>query len=156
MSSTKNTEYAFTSNMPGDIRDLKFVDDHQLMLAVSRGCKAAFQPLCGNGLTEKYGLASSCLLSFVYRQRMNSSKGMTYTRAPIVNEGSFGSILDFRPHKNTDINTDILVWQTFPSGPAWTPERIEVNNRKNRQTVCVLAEDRVHYRIYDIERVHES
>lgn len=137
--------------MPGNIRDLKFVDDHQLVLAVSNGCKISFQPFFGIS-AKRYDVASSCLLSIVYRQRLNSSKGMSYTRAPDVNEESFGGILDPSPHENTDI----LVWQTFSSGSAWTPDRIEVNNRKNRQTVCVLAEDRAHYRIYDIQSVHES
>ena len=39
----------------------------------------------------------------------------------------------------------------FPEGPTWTPERLEVNGRKGRRAVCVVAEDRVHYRIFDID-----
>ena len=43
------------------------------------------------------------------------------------------------------------VKHTFPEGPTWTPERIEVNGRKGRRAVCVVAEDRIHYRILDID-----
>lgn len=39
----------------------------------------------------------------------------------------------------------------FPSGPSWTPEKLEINGRKGRRAACLLAQDRVHYRQYDLE-----
>ena len=42
-------------------------------------------------------------------------------------------------------------WHEFPEGVSWAPERIEVNGRKSRRVVCVLAQDRFHYRVYDLD-----
>ena len=42
-------------------------------------------------------------------------------------------------------------WQEFPEGASWTPERMEINGRKGRRVICVLAQDRVHYRVYDLD-----
>ena len=42
-------------------------------------------------------------------------------------------------------------WLEFPEGVSWTPERIEVNGRKGRRAICVLAQDRFHYRVYDLD-----
>ena len=42
-------------------------------------------------------------------------------------------------------------WLEFPEGAFWTPERVEINGRKNRRVICVLAQDRVHYRVYDLD-----
>lgn len=42
-------------------------------------------------------------------------------------------------------------WLKFPEGVSWTPERIEVNGRKGRRAICVLAQDRFRYRVYDID-----
>ena len=59
--------------------------------------------------------------------------------------------------KSTRINSFVLEQSThllrhsFPKGPAWTPERIEINGRKGRRAMCVLAEDTLHYRIYDLD-----
>lgn len=39
----------------------------------------------------------------------------------------------------------------FPSGPSWTPEKLEINGRKGRRAACLLAQDRLHYRQYDLE-----
>ncbi len=42
-------------------------------------------------------------------------------------------------------------WREFPAGVSWVPERLEVNGRKGRRVICVLAQDNVHYRIYDLD-----
>ena len=44
-----------------------------------------------------------------------------------------------------------LTWQEFPEGVSWTPEKMEVNGRKGRRAICVLAQDRFHYRVYDLD-----
>jgi anaphase-promoting complex subunit 4 len=38
----------------------------------------------------------------------------------------------------------------------WAPERIEINGRKGRRIICVLAKDKTNYRIYDIDSVDEQ
>ena len=42
-------------------------------------------------------------------------------------------------------------WHEYPSGVSWAPERLEVNGTKGRRVICVLAQDRFHYRIYDLD-----
>ena len=42
-------------------------------------------------------------------------------------------------------------WLKFGGGVSWTPKRLEVNGRKGRRVVCVFAEDRFHYRVYDLD-----
>lgn len=43
-------------------------------------------------------------------------------------------------------------WLEFPEGVSWTPERLDVNGKKNRRVTCVLAQDGFHYRVYDLDR----
>ena len=45
----------------------------------------------------------------------------------------------------------LTVQHTFPAGPIWTPECIEINGRKGRRAVCVLAQDRLRYRVFDLD-----
>jgi anaphase-promoting complex subunit 4 len=40
---------------------------------------------------------------------------------------------------------------TFPQDASWAPERIEINGRKGRRVVCVIAQDKIHYRIFDLD-----
>lgn len=42
-------------------------------------------------------------------------------------------------------------WQEFPIGVSWSPQRLEVNGRKGRRAICVVAEDGFHYRVYDLD-----
>ena len=51
---------------------------------------------------------------------------------------------------------DRIVQHTLPGSPAWTPDSIEINSRKGRQSVCVVAKDRAHYRVYDLESIYEE
>ena len=44
-----------------------------------------------------------------------------------------------------------FVHHTFSVGPTWIPERIEINGRKGRRAVCILAQDRLRYRVYDLD-----
>jgi len=45
---------------------------------------------------------------------------------------------------------------TFPEDQSWIPERLEVNGRTGRRAVCIIAEDRMRYRIYDIDAVKRN
>lgn len=44
----------------------------------------------------------------------------------------------------------------FPAGKVWRPQRLEVNGRKGRRVVCVVAEDQLHYRQLDIDSLKET
>ncbi len=39
----------------------------------------------------------------------------------------------------------------FPPGRMWTPRSLEINGRKGRRMICVLAEDKLHYRQFDVD-----
>lgn len=52
---------------------------------------------------------------------------------------------------STPETASAYTWLEFPEGALWTPERMEINGRKNRRVICVLAQDRVHYRVYDLD-----
>ena len=57
---------------------------------------------------------------------------------------------------NLSLETTIHVRHTFPQGPEWAPEKIEINGRKGRRIICVLAKDKINYRIYDIDSANET
>lgn len=44
-----------------------------------------------------------------------------------------------------------FVQHNFSVGPMWIPESIEINGRKGRRAICVLAQDRLRYRVYDLD-----
>ena len=50
-----------------------------------------------------------------------------------------------------DAKASRVLQYTFPAGPTWTPESLEINGRKGRRAVCVLAEDRLRYRVFDLD-----
>ena len=45
----------------------------------------------------------------------------------------------------------VYTWQECPDGVSWTPERMEINGRKGRRAICLLAQDRFRYRVYDLD-----
>lgn len=51
---------------------------------------------------------------------------------------------------------DHFVQHIFPTGLAWTPERIETNGRRGRRIICVVAKDKSHYRIHDLDSPYEA
>ena len=46
-------------------------------------------------------------------------------------------------------------WLEFPPGVSWTPARMEVNGRKGRRVLCIVAQDNFHYRVYDLDSATE-
>lgn len=43
-----------------------------------------------------------------------------------------------------------FVVHTFPAGPEGV-EKCEVNGKKGRRALCVVAEDKIRYRIFDLD-----
>lgn len=97
----------------------------------------------------------SRLLRVSYRGATDTAFGLKYTMLGDYNGGK-GSDKAGQP-QSSDINLSeseyckALTWHEFPPGVSWAPERVEVNGRKGRRIVCVLAEDRHHYRVYDLD-----
>lgn len=44
---------------------------------------------------------------------------------------------------------------SFAGGMSWTPRRVALHSKRGRRAVCVLAEDGLHYRIYDLDSGNE-
>ena len=48
-----------------------------------------------------------------------------------------------------------FTWVSFAGGLNWTPQRVALHSKRGRRAVCVLAEDGLHYRIYDLDSRNE-
>lgn len=97
------------------------------------------------------------MLSFDYRKNEKTPTSLNFQNCPIA-RGPQSEVLakiksspalTFDPFDD-GLNGDHLQ-HTFPAGANWTPERICINGRKGRRAVCVLAQDHLHYRIFDLD-----
>ncbi|MCJ1379769.1 hypothetical protein MMC17_002872 [Xylographa soralifera] len=131
ISSTKAIERASIRLPAGVIKDIKFADDETMILAYIEEA------------------AKSHLLYIPYRKGSQSLPDMPYMpTAPEHNRtNSSDTFMDLSTHDAMKR----YIQHTFPSGSSWTPEIIEVNGRKGRRAICVVAQDRMHYRIYDLD-----
>ena len=103
--------------------------------------------------------ASSRLIRIPYRKSSKAPNGLRYVvmadpngrRTKNETEPNIVPSIDLADRE--DLNA--CTWQEFPAGVTWTPERIEINGRKGRRVICVLAQDRFHYRVYDLDSSSE-
>lgn len=164
ISSTQDVEYASILAHPGKIEDLKFVDDEKLMLAVSHTGKLIipiFETPIDHCLTRVKSVAFSYLMSVSYRKQTFSSESLFYQKTSLeVEDGASVPVRAATAALNLDISDEKLLNQLqqhrFPEGAAWTPERIEINGRKSRRSICVVAKDRVTYRVFDLDSLHKN
>lgn len=155
VSSSKGARYAKLQAPAGAVRNVKFVDDEFLMLAfVGHGGKRF--PLHTSTAANVYTTGAPRLLQIDYRPRGETSNGLLYrevdsTRQPAGQQEDSESI-------NLTRSSDIAIHtvHTFPTAKVWAPQRLEINGRKGRRTVCVLAEDRLHYRQFDIDKLDSA
>ncbi|MCJ1402966.1 hypothetical protein MMC11_006188 [Xylographa trunciseda] len=134
ISSIQAIERASIHLPSGVIKDVKFADDETMILAY----------------TEE--ATKSHLLYIPYRKGSQSLFELTYVpvtseRSPTNSLGSTGNFMDLSRHDAIKH----YIQHTFPSDSSWTPETIEVNGRKGRRAICVVAQDRTHYRIFDLD-----
>lgn len=101
------------------------------------------------------------MLRIPYRKRSDRSETLAYT--VMVNQ-------DVTNAKGTAERANIIssidladpehlrtyTWLEFPPGVSWTPERMEVNGRKGRRVICIVAQDNFHYRVYDLDSATET
>ena len=58
--------------------------------------------------------------------------------------------------RHVDQHVDQLGQDILSASSAWTTERIEINGRKGRRTICVVDKDKIHYRIYDLDSLLQA
>ena len=161
MSSTRLFERSVICADGLDIRDAKFVDDNDLLLAIAESGKLLCSPqFCLVTRTEDLQ-GSSKILRIPYAALAENCNGLQYTTM----SGSFGLSSDpagteQHPRPSVDLTDakqlELYTWQQFPAGVSWTPQRLEVNGRKGRRVVCVVTEDGFHYRVYDLDASQSS
>jgi len=135
ISSKDSIQHALISLPTGAVRDLKYIDDQKLMVAFSESSP------------------TSHLLYFSYRCKSESISGISYkTVKPQIRDTDASHQATGSAH--LDLSNEAMkqyIQHTFPDGPSCTPQRLEVNGRKGRRAACIVAEDRIHYRIFDID-----
>ena len=124
--STTTTHRRASLDFAGQIlQDIKFVDDDSLLVALVK------RP-------------NSRLLSLPYR---GSNSPFNYQDITDNKDPAF--VPDVRTISQDAMEG--LVAHTFATGPSEGVERCEVNGRTGRRAVCVVAEDKIRYRIFDID-----
>lgn len=157
MSTTTKFQSSSIRMTSGRIQDARFVDDGHVMLVVRSNCAYQDIPWPRYEVLILGRTASSTLLSIKYRRTDAGSGDLIYEDLPSVDQQSTrdshglntaASTLELDP---SAAGAAHFVQHTFPVGPTWVPERIEINGRKGRRAVCVLARDRLRYRVYDLD-----
>ena len=90
----------------------------------------------------------------MYRTRSDTSSGLRYTIAEASQgtsatgtaEGDIPS-LDLHDQEHMADFTH----HEFPTGVSWAPETMDINGRKDRRVMCVVAQDKKRYRIYHVD-----
>lgn len=107
-------------------------------------------------------LGDSYLLKIEFRLREGSYSSLVYregnlTRQLRVAERD-GRMSAERSGINLRNEKDVaaLIVQTFPAGTAWMPQRLEINGRRGRRTICVLAENKLQYRQFAIDELYKT
>lgn len=100
-------------------------------------------------------------MSISYRKQNFSSESLFYQKTNLeVDNGTGVPVHAATAALNLDISDEKVLSQLqqhrFPEGAAWTPERIEINGRKSRRGICVVAKDRVTYRVLDLDSLHNN
>lgn len=147
MSDTDSVEYVDIHPSSGKIQDVRFVDDENIMLAVVRECKVPASLYNRKRKADRVFVASSHLISIQYRQS-DGGEGLPFADYGVNREGN----ADNPPHiQSFDLEqAGPHLRHSFPKGPSWTPERMDINGRPGKRAICVLAQDALHYRIYDL------
>ncbi|MCJ1311524.1 hypothetical protein MMC25_005196 [Agyrium rufum] len=121
--------------LPHTIEDFKFADDENIMIA----CRST---------------TSSMLISIPYNESSTPSPVPYGTH----NETRYDPSMTLSLGRDGDeIALRTYIRHVFPSvAPAFAIERIEVNGRKGRRVVCVVAKDRLRLRFFDLDSHEED
>lgn len=96
-------------------------------------------------------------MSIEYRKNSSTSQGLSYTL--LLGDHSKGIVEIPDELEDTTAGPDLSnprhpmerTRHIFPAGDPWAPKRIDINGRKGRRVMCVLAQDRKRYRMYDVD-----
>ncbi|KAL8943883.1 MAG: hypothetical protein Q9216_000777 [Gyalolechia sp. 2 TL-2023] len=142
VSSTKKVQYDNIAVPAGALRDVKFIDDETLALAFSD------QKSAPRLLKVNYRLKGRSGRALFSQESLPTNK---------ENEVDPGSIPQRTGIDLTDPNdVTIHTMHRFPTGKMWIPQRLETNGQRGMRTICVVAEDRVHVRQFDIDIREEA
>ena len=103
-------------------------------------------------------IAASRLLSINYRKEPDASSSLLYVTAEAAQRKSVaGTAMGY-----TDIAASLnlqnpermaeFTKHIFPTGVSWAPEKMDINGRTGRRVMCIVAQDKKRYRIYDVDR----
>ncbi|KAL8822002.1 MAG: hypothetical protein Q9223_000082 [Gallowayella weberi] len=139
VSSTNRVACAQIPVPSGAVRDLKFIDDYSLMLAfvgiddVSRLVKLEYRPGKESSASLVYNEIGLAGLVEEEQLKMKDTIELCGVNFTLPRDVSFHTM------------------HQFPAGKIWTPQSLEINGRKGRRMACILAEDKLHYRQFDID-----
>ena len=77
--------------------------------------------------------------------KTNASAGLSYTATEAAQERNES------PDLSGPEPMALLTRHTFPAGISWAPEKMDINGRKGRRVMCVVAQDMTRYRTYDVD-----
>lgn len=126
-------EEAIVSARPdGEIFDIKFIDDQTLCIGLKSGEKAQ-------------------LIMLPYAADAANADELGFASGAKDLAASEGHLDLF-----SDRVQNHFVRHTFlgTTAASVAPAKIEVNGRKNRRALCIVAQDSVHYRIFDVDSFH--
>lgn len=98
-------------------------------------------------LKIEYRLCERATSSLYYRERRltQQSPGEQGDHRSSAESGG----VDLRDEKDVAARTV----HTFPAGKAWMPQKLEINGRRGRRTICVLAQNKLQYRQLAIDEL---
>lgn len=92
-------------------------------------------------------------MSIDYRKKTDAPNGLKYATQAFEGKRVAGSAKSHTAGVGLQ-NLEQLAHhtrQTFPPGVSWAPERMDINGRKGRRVMCIVAQDKKRYRMYDVD-----
>jgi anaphase-promoting complex subunit 4 len=113
------------------VHDLRFVDEKTLVVAT----------------TSSRGDAS--WLAYVpFRDEAQDENGLTYSQVSSAESSSdLGPELDL----SDESRLEPYITHVFDEKPPWSPAQVEANGRSGRRALCIVASDRLRYRVFDLD-----
>lgn len=101
---------------------------------------------------------TSYLLTFEHKRFTESGRVISSTTALMSLQLPNGA--PPKDHQHLDLSTfekiQPHIKHIFPSTERFTPIKMDVNGRQDRRVVCVIGEDRRHYKIFDLDHSAEE
>ncbi|KAL6720420.1 hypothetical protein ACLMJK_002342 [Lecanora helva] len=136
MSSTKTVDQSRIDTGNWTVKDIKFIDDKELVIAA-------------------VDQNSAKLFRLAYHQSDDRGLGLKYNQANGADSKELSPDVEDYHEADLDISNPEVdkacAWLEFPQGASWAPEKLVVNSKKGRRVICALAQDRLRYRIFELD-----